>query len=205
MALHLIAASRVVVSLALAATVAGCAGQNGSPSPTFSGTAASAPATPAGGHASAATPVPTGPSTTSPVATGSPVGAASPVVSGLAAPPSADLRGLAGNAPAPGILGSYVWAGGGSDAPWIVGERAGTVAARGRLEVTVAGLIPDGWTAAWANVANGQASGPRDAQSGTRSAVVTAPSTAGDWSLRVTATFGPGRSATYFWRVTVTP
>ena len=117
-------------------------------------------------------------------------------------PPVAALRGLDG-ADATGQLGSYTWGSGGSDAPWIVGEVLGTAAGGALLDVSLGDATPAGWTAAWADVSGGMAGSPSGGTSGSSHVRVTAPARAGDWSLRVTATFGPGYNATYFWHLTI--
>ncbi len=119
-----------------------------------------------------------------------------------AKPPVAVLRGLDGAA-ATGQLGSYTWGSAGSDAPWITGRVLGTAAPGALLDASLGGATPASWTSAWAEVSSGIAGSPSDGASGSGRVGVTAPTKAGDWSLRVTATFGPGHNATYFWRLTI--
>ena len=119
-----------------------------------------------------------------------------------AKPPVAVLRGLDGGA-ATGLLGSYTWGSDGSDAPWITGRVLGTAAAGALLDASLGGAMPASWTSAWAELSSGAASSPSDGASGTGRVGVSAPVKAGDWSLRVTATFGPGHNATYFWHLTI--
>jgi hypothetical protein len=128
----------------------------------------------------------------------------SPTIAPPSSPPAATLGGLAGSGTATGSLGSYTWAGGGSDAPWIVAKPAGTVKAGAPLLVTFGGLEPTGWSAAWAKVIDGAAAAPTSGSAGPSAVTLRAPSTAGQWSVRVTASFGPGANATYYWRVSVT-
>jgi hypothetical protein len=170
------------------------------------------------GEASAppATPAPTS-SASAPLATAPPPtpanGAASAVASPSdppapalpAHPPEAILDGLGRTGRAVGGLGSYTWLGSGSDAPWIVGRAAGAASRGAALRVTFAGSAPVSWTSAWAPVIEGAAGTPTGESSGAAAVAIAGPMTAGDWSLRVTATFAPGASATYFWRVKVTP
>jgi hypothetical protein len=129
--------------------------------------------------------------------------AASPVLP--SAPPGADLEGLDGGGTAAGELGSYTWAGGGSDAPWIVASPVGSVGGRAQLRVTFGTLRAAAWNAGWARVEEGVASDQVGGAAGTGDVVLPAPATSGDWSLRVTAEFGAGANATYYWRVTVVP
>ena len=121
-----------------------------------------------------------------------------------AKPPVATLRGLSSSASARGQLGSYTWGRGGSDAPWIVGKVLGSAAVGAALDVSLEGTVPTRWTAAWAAVSDGMAGSPSLGTSGSGQVAVAAPVKPGDWSLRVTATFGPGHNATYFWRLSVT-
>ena len=118
-------------------------------------------------------------------------------------PPAATLGGLAGERTAAGSLGSYTWAGGGSDAPWIVAKPVATVKAGAPLHVTFGGMVPSGWSAAWARVIDGAAAAPTSGSAGPSDVTLDAPSDAGQWSVRVTASFGPGANATYYWRVSV--
>jgi len=122
-----------------------------------------------------------------------------------ATPPAARLDGLAGGSGAPGSLGSYTWNGSGTDAPWIVGSRAGGCGRAAALRVVFAEATPGAWTDAWAKVAHGVADRPASASDGSGPVSLQAPATPGDWTLRVSATFGEGRSATYYWRIAVAP
>jgi hypothetical protein len=195
MALQWIVAIRAGIAIALVTVLAAC-GAGGS-SPRTAATSVAGTSAPA-----------TVPTVSGPPANPSPslVDAASPSLSPLpSAPPAATLSGLAGGRPATGALGTYTWGGGGSDAPWIVGKRAGTAGSGSRLAVDLGGLTPVGWDTAWAKVRNGVAASPTGASSGTGLPVVTAPSSGGDWTLRVTVSFGPGANATYYWRISVTP
>ncbi|MHB8958430.1 MAG: hypothetical protein ACYDAN_02270 [Candidatus Limnocylindrales bacterium] len=195
-----------VVAAALLA--AGCAGGASSP-PQGTGRSAvasvpaavaslapTAVATPSAEAMATATPTlaPAGP-TASPTAPATP----GPIP---AKPPVAVLRGLDGPA-ATGQLGSYTWGRDGSEAPWITGKVLGTAAAGALLDASLGGATPASWTSAWAEVSSGTASSPSDGASGTGRVGVAAPAKAGDWSLRVTATFGPGHNATYFWRLVI--
>ncbi len=123
-----------------------------------------------------------------------------------AAPPAALLGGLSG-AVAAGQLGTFSWDGFVSDSPWIVGPSAGDVRATERLAITLdPDLAPITWQARWAPVTGGQAGDPVDGGSGSTSGIeVSPPATPGAWSLQLTAGFGVGRSATWYWRIEVAP
>lgn len=123
-----------------------------------------------------------------------------------ATPPAAMLVGPTGAA-APGVLGTFSWDGLVSDSPWIVGASAGGVRATDRLAVTLPpNAAPAAWQARWAPVTGGQAGTPVDGGSGGEAPIrVSPPVTAGAWSLQLTARFGVGRSATWYWRVEVVP
>jgi hypothetical protein len=191
--------AHVAVSLALAGALAGCIGGNSTAPAVTPG--ASTPA-PSGGLASASP----APSLATASGSSTPEATESAVLSSMpAAPPAASLSGLSGGAASAGSLGTYTWGGGGSDSPWIVGKRAGSVGVGATVTAAFAGLAPQGWTAAWAKVSNGMAGSPVGATSGAAAVTLTAPASGGDWTLRVTADFGPGSSATYYWRITVTP
>lgn len=191
-------AARLAAAIGMAVVLAGCSGVPGS-SP------ASPPAETSAGVASqeAATASQPPAWTTTP----SEGTAAPPSITATlpAAPPEATLHGLVGGQPATGALGSYTWSGSGSDAPWVVGRPAGSARHGSALAATLAGLSPALWTAAWARVAGGSAGDPVEGVAGTGPVAVTAPGSGGDWSLQVTAWFGPGANATYYWRLTVMP
>lgn len=188
---------RIGAGLALVVVLAQCSGTGATPTrstgaaPTGPASAAipaaSSQGTPTAPAASSAPPVSAQPSPTS---------AALP-----AGPPAATLEG-AGVASAAGMLGSYTWLGTGSDAPWVVGRSTTPVVGGAPLVVAV-DPAPAAWTAAWARVADGSAGTPTGATSGTGQVALSAPRAPGDWSLRVTATFGPGANATYFWHLAV--
>jgi len=125
-------------------------------------------------------------------------------------PPGATLA--AGGAtvdggPAPGELGTFTWAGLVSDAPWVVPPPAGAVTGAGPFTVTFDPAMPvERWTAAWARVTADVAGSPTDGGGSTGSAVsIEPPPVPGTWGLQVHAWFGPGRHATWYWRVEVRP
>ncbi len=119
-------------------------------------------------------------------------------------PPDAVLDGLAGPA-ARGDLGTYTWGDVSSDAPWIVGEPAGMARAGSTLAVAfLQPAEPTGWHARWARVTADQAGDRSAGEDGTGEPIeLAAPSEPGAWSLQLTASFGDGHTATWYWRVAV--
>lgn len=171
------AAARTLAAMAilwiLAGTLVGCAGRPGTPPETT--------ATPAA-TASAATATPAdGP--------------------GLPTPPEADLA-VEGGDPVAGQLGTFVWADGGSDSPWLPG--APIRAATGEiLSVSLMpGVAMSHWSALLAPAASSGGAGAIDVGSGSAPARVVSPQ-AGSWTLAVTLDFGDAGSATYFWLLEV--
>lgn len=147
--------------------------------------------------------VATSPSTSGPSATAAPTAsAAAPTGPSSAEPPPASLA-VEGGDPVDGQLGSFTWAGGGSDSPWLPGAPL-TVGSGERLTVSVAdGLGVDGWSAS--RVPSGTANGVGAVALGSGAAPVTfAAPDPGSWSVQVTLRFaGDLGSATYYWQVTV--
>ncbi len=123
-----------------------------------------------------------------------------------ARPPEARLGDLSGDA-LPGDEGSFSWDGLTSDAPWIVGRSAGTARAGTKLTIRFApGVSQASWRARWAPVVGDGTGTPVDGGSGLDGAIELAlPATPGAWSVQLTASFGAGRSATWYWRVEVAP
>lgn len=160
----------------------------------------------AGGLLSSAPPSPAAtatPSTAPPAATGEPTPSPTPVV--LASPPAAMVAGLASGA-ADGTLGTFTWDGAGTDAPWIVPADAGRASPGAALGVVFEPAVDAAsWTARWAPVTG---SGPGDVASGVDGVgpvAVTAPDETGAWGLQLEASFGQGRSGTWYWRLEVGP
>ncbi len=205
-------AARLGAAVGLLVVLAGCSGGPGaqadptgaaSPPPAASAVGSVVASAAPGGTAPAPDSPSAVPASPSPSSGGFPSPSAVPSLPD--APPEATIGGLDGGASARGALGSYTWGGSGTDAPWIVGRVAGDVRAGSALTVSLAAPAPASWTAAWAGVADGVAGAPTDGSTGGGVVTVTAPPGVGDWSLRVTASFGPGANATYYWRLTVTP
>jgi len=196
-------AARLGAALGLAAVLGACTGGGGSPAPSGPAAATTSPTVaisiPTGTALAAAT---TTPPSRSPGTTVHPAASPGQVP---AAPPTAVLGGLTGDSSANGELGTYFWADVGTDAPWIVGNLAGTAGRGAPLHITFGGARPGTWTAAWAKVVQGSAGSPVGASTGTGDVALSAPGSGGDWTLRVTAVFGPTANATYYWRLTVAP
>jgi hypothetical protein len=142
------------------------------------------------------------PATAAPSPAASAPGAGSPAPG----PPLATLDGLDAGPAIPGRLGSYVWDGSGSEAPWLAGPSAGAARRGAPLGVGFAGAVPVRWQARWAPVEGATVGAPGDGGSGTTAAVILeAPRTGDAWSLAVTAWFGTGRNATWTWEIRVRP
>jgi hypothetical protein len=126
----------------------------------------------------------------------------SPSLAGRDAPPDAVLAAEGGD-PITGQLGTYVWFGTGSDAPWLSGAPL-TVGGGEPLHLQV---VPEGQIAAWeVRDLPAGAGGPGEARTiakGTGAPAFEAPEP-GIWTVEVTLEFagGAGRAA-YFWRLTV--
>ena len=138
---------------------------------------------------------PSAPAAASPTASPSAGGAS------IESPPDAVLA-VDGGDPVEGQLGTYVWAGGGSDSPWLPG--APIAATTG--EVLSVTLSPDldvsGWSAVVAPANSPDGSGRVEAGSGPGPVQVVVPD-AGAWTLALTVRFGDLGSATWFWRLDV--
>lgn len=122
---------------------------------------------------------------------------------GVETPPDAVLS-VEGGDPVEGQLGTYVWAGGGSDSPWLPGSPV--AAATG--EVLSLTLSPDldvsAWSAVLAPASSPDGSGRLEAGGGTGPGTVTIQTPdPGAWTLAVTIRFGDLGSATWFWRLDV--
>ena len=181
--------ARSAMAMALAGILAGGCGPAGATTTPSQGTRAE-PSAPASASASADRPI----ATTAPRPTEVP------------GPPSLSLRGSATGA-IRGELGSFLWDGLGSDAPWIVPATASHVASGGYLEVVVAPpRESDHWTARWAPVAGGAPGDPSaTAEGGAGGIRLTAPSRPGTWGLALEVSFGDGRRGTWYWRLDVDP
>jgi hypothetical protein len=126
----------------------------------------------------------------------------SPSLAGRDAPPDAVLAAEGGD-PVIGQLGTYVWFGTGSDAPWLSGAPL-TVGSGEPLNLRV---VPERRIASWeVRDLPASAGEPGDAMiiaKGTGMPAFEAPGS-GTWTIEVTLEFagGAGRAA-YFWRLKV--
>ena len=120
----------------------------------------------------------------------------------VAGPPAASLTAEGGD-PVVGQLGTYVWADGGSDSPWLPGAPMAVGAGeplRLRLEPDV-GMA--GWLARVVPDDAGGAANARPLGEGEGSPSFTAPEP-GAWTLEVRVTFADGLgTASYFWALAV--
>lgn len=166
--------------LALACLVLGCSGQ-----------------TPALGSASPSTPVAIASASIDVAST-----ATAPASSSAAGPPQATLAAEGGD-PVIGQLGSFTWADGGSDSPWLPGTPV-TVGAGEPLTISLGdGVGIAGWTARRAPSGTTDGAGAVGLGGGTAPATFPAPGP-GSWSIQVDVTFADDLgTAVYYWQVTV--
>ena len=118
-------------------------------------------------------------------------------------PPDAALSAEGGEAVV-GELGSYTWADGGSDAPWLPGAPI-DVGAREPLAVMIAGSPSiASWTVRKAAADSVGDAGARLLAEATDGWPIAFPAPEpGAWTLQTTVRFAEGGSATYYWRVDV--
>jgi hypothetical protein len=131
----------------------------------------------------------------------------SPTPAGATRPPVATLAGVPGP-PVAGDEGTFSWDGLVSDAPWVVGPARGAASVGQPLEVTFepAGTGQATWQSRWAPVTDGVAGDPvPGGRGGSGQITLLPPDTPGTWSLQLTAMFGTGRSATWYWQLEVRP
>jgi hypothetical protein len=136
------------------------------------------------------------------VASATPSAIAATPIDAPAEPPVATLAVEGGEAVI-GQLGSYTWAGAGSDSPWLPGSPL--IAAAGEpLGLSLAPAVPiAAWTASAVTAGSPDGVGAvRLGSDSTAVAFVTPPS--GDWSVQVEIRFaGDLGSAAYYWHLTV--
>jgi hypothetical protein len=192
----------VLLAASLALVAAACA-SGSHPTAGLTGPEGGLPGVTASAAALASvTPSAAKPTTTVAAASAGPPASGTGAAPGL---PSAALDGPVGN-PVNGDLGTYTWDGFASEAPWVVAGPPLAAAPGSALWVSFGATAPLDWRAAWARVVGGVAGTPVGAAYGAGgAAAIRAPGTAGAWSLRVTASFGAGRNATWYWRVAVGP
>jgi hypothetical protein len=131
----------------------------------------------------------------------SPAAVASPPLA-AAEPPAAALAAEGGD-PVTGQLGSFTWADGGSDSPWLPGTPV-VVGAGEPLTVTLAdGVAVADWSARRVPAGTTDGAGAVGLGSGPTPVTFAAPRP-GSWSVQVTVTFAGGLgSAAYYWQLTV--
>jgi hypothetical protein len=118
-------------------------------------------------------------------------------------PPAAWLR-VEGGDPVLGQVGSFTWAGGGSDSPWLPGGRI-RVGAGERLLLTLAPATATGpWSARSAAQGTLDGAGAVALGEGGGEPIGFAAPGPGTWSVQVAVRFaGELGSATYYWQVEV--
>jgi len=173
----------VVAVLTLAGLALGCAGQ-----------------TPGGASASSPAPAPV--ATTLPSDPGVRASASAPASSPAAGPPGASLV-VEGGDPVVGQLGSFTWADGGSDSPWLPGTPV-TAAAGEPVTVTLAdGVAVAAWSARRVPAGTTDGAGVVGVGGGPAPVTFAAPGP-GSWSVQVDVTFAGGLgAAVYYWQLTV--
>jgi hypothetical protein len=185
----------------LVATVGGgCTTRSPAASPTPVPTAAAA-STPAAIASPTTSPSPA--ATLSPTGAPTQVPTEAPTQPPIEGPPAASLAAEGGD-PVVGQLGTYTWADGGSDAPWLPGAPISV----GTGEPLVVRLEPATNVDAWrARIVSAGSSGPAGATvlgEGSGPPTFATPER-GAWTLEVQVTFADGRGmASYAWALTVT-
>jgi hypothetical protein len=118
-------------------------------------------------------------------------------------PPAASLR-VDGGDPVVGRLGSYTWAGGGSDSPWLPGARI-RVGTGERLSLALVPATAIGaWSARRATPGTLDGAGAVSLGEGRGEPIGFAAPGPGTWSVQVAIQFaGELGSATYYWQVEV--
>lgn len=178
-----------ILAVALLAGACGPASRTGSAVPAASATSV-ASAAPAASPVRTASPVPV-----EPTATARPSAVSTE-------PPAASLA-VEGGDPVVGQLGSYTWADGGSDSPWLPGTpmRAG---AGEPLTVTLGdGVAVAGWTARRVPAGTSNGTGAVGLGAGGAPVTFAAPGR-GTWSVQVAVVFAADLgTAAYYWQLTV--
>jgi hypothetical protein len=183
-----------IASLALLVTVA-------------AGCSMASPAT--GAETPSLSPVASNPATTADAATTAVAATAAPTTrpsdppTRSDGPPNASIQAEGGD-PVTGQLGSYTWADGGSDSPWLPGSPI-TVGAGEPLTVRLSGaaVVAD-WNAAQVAPGTAEGSGAVSLGSADGEPIRFLAPGAGRWSVQVLVRFGRGSgSAAYYWLLDV--
>jgi len=118
-------------------------------------------------------------------------------------PPSASMSAEGGDAVA-GQLGSYTWAGGGSDSPWLPGS---TIAVGAGEPLTVRldpAIVVADWTATRVAAGTTDGSGAVSLAAAEGEPIRFIAPAVGTWSVQVQVRFGRGSdAAAYYWRLDV--
>lgn len=188
---------RPVLALVIAVVLTACGGTATSPiavTDTPMATSTTAAAATAIADPSDATPTPTAvPAATLP----------SPSAGGVDEPPAASLAAEGGD-PVLGQLGSYVWADGGSDSPWLQGTPITVGAAEPLAMVVRPGVRIATWAARMVPAGASSPAGAVSLGEGTGSPRFEAPGP-GAWTVTVQVRFADELgSAAYFWALTST-
>lgn len=130
------------------------------------------------------------------------IATAAPPAGTSAEPPAATLAAEGGD-PVKGQLGSYAWAGGGSDSPWLPGAPL-HVGAGERLTLSITdGVVVAEWSARRVPAGSTNGSGAVALGDGPAPVAFDAPA-AGSWSVQAVLRFADDLgSATYYWRLDV--
>ena len=188
------------VHLAIALVVASVTGSGCARSPGVTGAGSPTPSVPTTG-APSPTPERSVPASTSTSASAAP--SASDPEASLEQPPGAVL--VAGAASHPGEAGSWAWAGGTSDSPWLPAralERAETPAGAVTVELDD-GVEVESWSAVAAAADDMQAMDVDALGDGSGTPLFEVP--AGAWVVAVDVRFADGLgSAIYYWHLVVT-
>jgi hypothetical protein len=149
-----------------------------------------------------ASPATSGPAATAPASDAVEATADTQAPTPAAGPPGATLA-VDGGDPVIGQLGSFTWADGGSDSPWLPGSPV-AVGAGEPLTVDLAdGVAIATWSARRVPAGTSDGAGAVGLGSGQAPVMFAAPGP-GSWSVQVDLTFAGGRgAAVYYWLVTV--
>ena len=129
--------------------------------------------------------------------------APSPSAAQADAPPGASLNAEGGD-PVAGQLGSYTWAGGGSDSPWLPGSPIAVGAGEPlAVRLDAAPAVAD-WSATRVVAGTTDGSGAMSLASAEGEPIRFMAPAAGRWSIQVQVRFGGGSdSAAYYWLLDV--
>ena len=184
------AGSRLAVAVLAGSVAAGCSTTGTSPLASVTPAAATAAVTPLATLAPTAS-----------AAGASRIPATAPTTAD--SPPGATLAAEGGD-PVAGQLGSFTWAGSGSDSPWLRGTPA-TVGAGEPLTIRFdAPVVVANWSATRVAAGTTDGSGAVALASAEAEPIRFVAPPAGHWSVQIQVRFGSGSdSATYYWLLDV--